>query len=84
MNHTAEPWRVGKGYGAVVADAKVRDGPIGADDVHSYGGYLICESTTKDNARRIIACVNACAGLTEQEIKLAVKVWKTKRRNIVL
>lgn len=83
MNHTAEPWRVGK-IGSVVANELVGGGPRGSDDVKYYGGFLVCESVTKSNAERIIACVNACAGLTETEILAATKGWKSKGRNIVL
>lgn len=61
MAHTNEPWRVGK-TGGVVADAPIPE-MLGSNEVEYYGGHLVCESVTKSNAARIVACVNACAGI---------------------
>lgn len=59
--HTKEPWRLGR-PGTVVADEPVPD-MGGADDVEYYGGHCVAESIVERNARRIVACVNACAGI---------------------
>ena len=59
--HTPEPWRVGR-PGTVVSDTPV-PGMGGSDAVEYYGGHLIGKSITEANARRIVACVNACKGL---------------------
>lgn len=59
--HTPEPWRVGRPY-TVVSDTPV-PGMGGSDAVEYYGGHLIGESLIEANARRIVACVNACKGL---------------------
>ena len=59
--HAQEPW--------VVDD--VRDGSI----YNKACTELIAnthESGEIENAHRIVACVNGCAGLTEEEIKEAV------------
>lgn len=69
--HTPEPWREGI-PGTVVADIPIEGGPggvNGADAVAYYGGNLIGESMTVANARRIVACVNACAGVPTDMLK---------------
>ena len=66
-NHTPEPWRVGR-PGTVVSDTPV-PGMGGSDAVEYYGGHLIGESIIEANARRIVACVNACRGLSTGELE---------------
>ena len=66
-NHTPESWRVGR-PGTVVSDTPV-PGMGGSDAVEYYGGHLIGESITEANARRIVACVNACRGLGTDELE---------------
>ena len=66
-NHTPEPWRVGR-PGAVVSDTPV-PGMGGSDAVEYYGGHLIGESIIEANARRIVACVNACRGIGTDELE---------------
>lgn len=51
--HTPGPWRIGKNYGAVVADHPVPE-LRGSDDVNAYGGHLIAESIALQN-RPLIA-----------------------------
>lgn len=65
--HTAEPWRIGK-MGAVVADIPVPE-MNGSDAVEYYGGHLVGESITPSNARRIVACVNACKGILTEALE---------------
>lgn len=62
--HTKEPWRTGR-QGSVVADEPVPE-ISGSEDVAYYGGHLVAESVAPRNVRRIVACVNACAGLTTE------------------
>lgn len=66
-NHTPEPWRVGR-PGAVVSDTPV-PGMGGSDAVEYYGGHLIGESIIEANARRIVACVNFCAGVSTENLE---------------
>lgn len=66
MEHTQEPWRLGIGY-TVIANDPVPEMP-GSEHVEYYGGHLIAESVVHRNARRIVACVNACAGLSDAEV----------------
>ena len=68
-NHTPEPWRVGRD-GSVVSDTPV-PGMGGSDAVEYYGGHLIGESIIEANARRIAACVNACAGISTDRLEKA-------------
>ena len=76
MAHTQEPWRVGKS-GAVVADYKVPE-MGGSDDIDYYGGHLVGESIIPSNASRIVACVNACAGISTETLESAGKFPLTK------
>lgn len=71
VQHTPEPWREGI-PGTVVADMPIEGGPggvNGADAVAYYGGNLIGESMTVANARRIVACVNACSDVPTDMLK---------------
>jgi len=54
--HTPEPWRVETPYTSV-----------GSDDVFAFTTNIIAlhPSTARANAARIVACVNACAGLDD-------------------
>jgi hypothetical protein len=64
--HTPEPWRVGKL--TVIADTNQGlsiNGSYCKQALNYYGGYLIAESITENNASRIVACVNACAGMDD-------------------
>ncbi|MGY3911035.1 hypothetical protein ACW5XW_08250 [Aeromonas piscicola] len=59
--------RVGKGH-AVVADHPVPE-MSGSDALDYYGGHMVAESVTAANARRIIACWNACIGLSTDDLE---------------
>lgn len=64
--HTPEPWRIrGTTYGYTKRDVL---GPP-----HDDGGDYapICKSNCDENAARIVACVNACAGLSDPAAELA-------------
>lgn len=52
--HTPGPWRIGKSYGAVVADHPV-PGVRGSDDVKAYGGHMVGESIANQNLALISA-----------------------------
>ena len=50
--HTPGPWRIGKGYDAVVSDTPPNprlSSSLDAEEVAAYGGYIIAESITKNN-----------------------------------
>lgn len=64
--HTPEPWEHGKSN-EVVSDSPVYNGD---DSNKYYGKYLVCESITEANASRVIACVNAFAGVDNPETML--------------
>ena len=76
--HTPEPWRVGR-PGTVVSDTPVPE-IGGSDAIEYYGGHLIGESIIEANARRIVACVNACAGMRNDELEggLLIGVMQSK------
>lgn len=57
--HTPGLLRLGR-VSTIVADHPV-PGIAGSDNVEDYGGHLVGESITRVNARRLVACWNACA-----------------------
>ena len=77
MNHTKEPWRLGRFTGPASYEA-VRE-IVGAIDIvvdTETGVYVLAQCNNnfpedaKANARRIAACVNACAGIETHELEL--------------
>ena len=60
--HTPGPWRRGKCYQSIVADAPV-PGIKGSDDVEAYGGNLIAESVATQNIPLIAAAPELLAVL---------------------
>ncbi len=69
--YTKEPWRVGNYHCCVVSDTPI-DGVDSESSVEYYGGHCICESCTDANADRIVACVNACAGITTEALNKGI------------
>ncbi len=67
--HTPGPWRIGKSYGAVVADVPVDSG-CDNDHVEAYGGHLIAESIAVCN-RPLIAAAPELLEALEEAIDLA-------------
>ncbi len=67
MKYTKGPYRIGKG-GSIVSDTPVTE--VNSNEcLEFYGGHCICESLTKANAERIIACFNACQGITTEALE---------------
>ncbi len=73
--HTPEPWvySVTKKHKEIVASTPhgntiVRTGVISEDDC---GNPECCNTVEHANAKRIVACVNACAGQSIETVKLA-------------
>ena len=52
--HTPGPWRIGRNYGAVVADHPVPE-MDGSDHVAAYGGHMVGESIAPRNRALIAA-----------------------------
>lgn len=67
MSHTPEPWGVPADGQLLLADV---DGNIiitgGANE--AYG--LVAYASSVEDARRIVACVNACAGITTESMEV--------------
>lgn len=59
MNHTKEPWHVDEDFN--IAHKGIGESVIAT--THYYGEY-------EANARRIVACVNACAGMADPATEL--------------
>lgn len=63
MSHTKEPWKIGF------------PPPNGEQTIGDLTGMMVAVTTTghgvesKENARRIIACVNACAGIPTEQLE---------------
>lgn len=62
--HTKEPWRISQ-YGNVVAG----DNNNFTNEVRVKGFTLSSGKTCEDNARRIVACVNACEGIPTEVLE---------------
>ena len=63
VKHTAEPWHIRKGsyvwnqQNEIIVSAEHDNGAVGEDEA---------------NARRIVACVNACAGIETTELESTI------------
>lgn len=68
--HSPEPWRY-DGVQAVVAGHKNDPMRPGETFLHRewYGGLLVCESIHPEDARRVVACVNFCAGVDTADLE---------------
>jgi hypothetical protein len=65
MTHTKEPWEyVTRCPGKCCWNLK----QIGAEDLNGFE-MINYPELSKDDARRIVACVNACAGLTTENLE---------------
>ncbi|MGL5091505.1 MAG: hypothetical protein ACRC8B_11365 [Aeromonas sobria] len=80
IQHTKGLLKAGKGI-AVVADHPVQDvvdhptlETLGSDAFEYYGGHLVAESVNVADARRIVACWNACNGIATEDIERAIKI----------
>lgn len=63
--HTPGPWRIGRDYGAVVADTPIQNGITGSNHVEAYGGHLIAESISDCNKPLIAAAPELLDALVE-------------------
>jgi hypothetical protein len=85
MNHTKEPWKADLKVGcfAIYPNGQDRNCLEGAsDDVIVYqngrgdksspDGYRYLTAEQEANAKRIVACVNACAGITNEALEAGV------------
>lgn len=89
--HSPEPWHVGMRpeYDAdyITAD-RIVGGPTGRDEYDREAGvwdvqddevYVICQPDDERDARRIVDCVNACLGLTPEQVAALPRLirWAT-------
>lgn len=68
MAHTKGPWRIGKYTNSVISDNKNGleiNGAIGEEAVKYYGGNLICESVSIENAKLIAAAPDLLEALND-------------------
>lgn len=59
MSETKGLIRVGRSNGCIVGDDPVLE-VGGSSEIEYYGGHLVGESMSPDNARRLVVCWNAC------------------------
>ncbi len=79
--HTKEPWHVGSQNDALyildAAPAASNDFPNHDADreviAKIFGSYPVSDA----NARRIVACVNACKGIKTESLEMEVLSWIT-------
>lgn len=77
LQHTPEPWEVSTEWGGrprLAIRNKMPEPAKPGDSTHEIAyisGYL---GATVANARRIVACVNACKGMTIEKLEMAVKL----------
>ena len=63
MNHTKEPWEYGQFSDTL--RVKTEDEEIARLSLRYYG----LDNKAPANAQRIVACVNACAGITNEVLE---------------
>lgn len=65
--HTQGRLRIGTHNTTLVSDA---DGPgVRGYDSPSYGGFMVAESVHPENARRLVACWNACIDIPTEALE---------------
>ena len=70
MSHENDTLKFG-GPGDAIVMACPPDVNPDDDSVRYYGGLLVCESASAEWRRRIVACVNACAGIPTDQLEIA-------------
>ena len=80
MNHTKEPWeaKADPSYYGIVSEIYAMDKFIA-----SLGG--VCSpDEVEANARRVVACVNACAGITNDALEKGIVLDSVKLHEAIL
>ncbi len=76
MNHTKEPWEyLGERAPQILGEDKV------IALLYSDAMLLGKDKTLLSNAKRIVACVNACAGITNEALEAGVVEWGVNMAN---
>lgn len=70
MEHTKEPWKTGKnGKPFFVGDSSILGVKEGNEFILAQCNHNF-EELSKANARRIVACVNACEGIPTKDLEV--------------
>jgi hypothetical protein len=80
MNHTKEPWEARRdpSYYGIVSEVYAGDKFIlGTGGVHS-------PSELEANTKRIVACVNACEGITNEALEAGIVLDSVKLHEAIL
>lgn len=76
MTHSQEPW-ISEGLPSALKGIARFEGMIGNDPC-GFSGELnhIGNTLKKEDADRIVACVNACAGIPTEDLPRFANAWK--------
>ena len=69
--HTPEPWSCEWGIKPIIFKKHL-----------AGGSTYICDHLNQDNANRIVACVNACAGINPEAVPLMLATMKKIDKHI--
>ncbi len=80
MNHTKEPWRAkaDPSYYGIVSEIYAMDKFIAAT------GGVYSPDELEANTKRIVACVNACAGITDEALEKGIVLDSVKLHEAML
>ncbi len=80
MSHTPVPWMIGNGaVVTLIPDPQVEiTGEHAANTIQYYGGHVICETVTDENARFIVEACNNYEGLKEKVARLECELLHRK------
>jgi hypothetical protein len=71
MSHTPTPWRVAGGPRMKYIESRIGNGQI-----QEIASCMVCEhGDLEENARRIVACVNACDGVPTEVLESGCLLW---------
>ena len=75
-NYTKEPWKAEQDFYDESWQITIKDSAVCHLFYLEEARYIRDLEHAEANAKRIVECVNECAGLTEDEIKEAVRSFK--------
>lgn len=71
MSHSKEPWRLCEHGSKTSLAGHTHGWHIERDDGTENGRMIVWEQINEDEGRRIVACVNACAGMDDPAAEIA-------------
>lgn len=74
QTHTPEPWVFSHDLSNTSETSQITSGPNVLVRVAAYEFYGPSIDEANANAKRIVACVNACAGITDEQLKRLTEI----------